>query len=83
MQLLTKEELMNYIKFEKIYNDTIDGFIKFSKGETITPKYTVFEIPSNNGSVHFKYGYVIGSETFSFKYSGAFYENLKKEQVIF
>ncbi len=78
MKLLRKEDLESYIDFSQIYNDTKEGFVKFSNGQTITPPFTVFEIPENNGSIHFKYGYVIGSETFSFKYSGAFYGNESK-----
>lgn len=78
MQVIAKDELVDYLDFDNIFNETKAGFIKFSAGQTITPPFTVFEIPQNNGSVHFKYGYVVGSETFSFKYSGAFYENDKK-----
>jgi ornithine cyclodeaminase len=78
MRLLTKDDLLKYIDFEEIYNDTKEGFIKFSNNQTITPPFTVFEIPENGGSIHFKYGYVIGSESFSFKYSGAFYANESK-----
>ena len=79
MKLITREELENYLDFNNIFNETKEGFVKFSSGQTITPPFTVFEIPENSGSVHFKYGYVIGNETFSFKYSGAFYENDKKD----
>lgn len=78
MKVIQREELEKYLDFLDVYNKSIDGFIKFSHGKTITPPFTVFEIPENNGSVHFKYGYVEGSKTFSFKYSGAFYENEKK-----
>jgi len=78
VKLINKDEVLKYLDFNQIYNETKDGFVKFSNGQTITPPFTVFDIPKNNGSVHFKYGYVVGSETFSFKYSGAFYENEKK-----
>lgn len=78
MKLINKDELLKYLDFNQIYSETKDGFAKFSSGKTITPPFTVFEIPKSNGSVHFKYGYVAESETFSFKYSGAFYENEKK-----
>lgn len=78
MKIISKEELFKYINFEEIYNDTKEGFVKFSKGETITPPYTIFNIPESNGSVHFKYGYILGSESFSFKYSGGFYNNEAK-----
>jgi ornithine cyclodeaminase len=78
MHVISIEELIKYIDFEEIYKDTKEGFIKFSNNKTITPPFTVFDIPENNGSVHFKYGYVLGNETFSFKYSGAFYGNDSK-----
>lgn len=77
MKLINREEIDKYIDFYEIYEATKNGFIKFSKGQTITPPFTIFKIPENNGSVHLKYGYVIGEETFSLKYSGAFYENEK------
>lgn len=77
MKFINKEELPNLIKFEDVFNKTKRAYELFSKGETITPPFTVFTIPESNGSVHFKCGYVPGEQYFAMKYSGAFYGNEK------
>ena len=77
MQFIKKDELKNLIRFEDVFNKTKRAYELYSKGLTITPPFTVFTIPENNGSVHFKCGYVPGEQYFAMKYSGAFYGNEK------
>lgn len=77
MEFIKKEELKDLIKFEDVFNKTKRAYELFSKGETITPPFTVFTIPESKGSVHFKCGYVPGEQYFAMKYSGAFYGNEK------
>ncbi len=77
MQFIKKEELNKLIRFDDIFTRTKKAYQLFSKGETITPPFTVFTIPESKGSVHFKCGYVPGEKYFAMKYSGAFYGNEK------
>lgn len=77
MQFIERKELDNLIKFEDVFKKTKRAYELFSKGETITPPFTVFTIPESKGSVHFKCGYVPGEKYFAMKYSGAFYGNQK------
>lgn len=77
MDIIKREELDRLIKFENVFNKTKTAYELFSKGETITPPFTVFTIPESKGSVHFKCGYVPTQKYFAMKYSGAFYGNEK------
>lgn len=77
MKFIERDELNNLINFEEVFNKTKSAFKLFSQGKTIVPPFMVFNIPENNGSVHFKCGYVSGEKYFALKYSGAFYENEK------
>ena len=77
MEFIKREELNNLLKFDDIFIKTKRAYQLFSKGETITPPFTVFTIPESKGSVHFKCGYVPGEQYFAMKYSGAFYGNDK------
>lgn len=77
MEIINREQLDNLINFENIFEKTKKAYQLFSQGKTITPPFTVFTIPENNGSVHFKCGYVPGEQYFAMKYSGVFYGNEK------
>ena len=77
MEIINREQLDNLINFENIFEKTKRAYQLFSQGKTITPPFTVFTIPENNGSVHFKCGYVPGEQYFAMKYSGVFYGNEK------
>ncbi len=77
MKIIQKNELNKFINFDDIFEKTKRAYQLFSKGETITPPFTVFTIPESQGSVHFKCGYVPGDKYFAMKYSGAFYGNEK------
>ncbi len=77
MEFIKKDELKNLIRFDDVFSKTKRAYELFSKEMTITPPFTVFTIPENNGSVHFKCGYVPGEQYFAMKYSGAFYGNEK------
>jgi len=77
MDFIKREELEKLICFEDVFEKTKRAYQLFSKGETITPPFTVFNIPESKGSVHFKCGYVSGDDYFAMKYSGAFYGNEK------
>ena len=77
MKFIERENLDKLLNFETIFNKTKNAYILFSQGKTITPPFTVFTIPENNGSIHFKCGYVPNEPYFAMKYSGVFYGNEK------
>ena len=77
MKLIQREDLDKLLDFDYIFKKSKEGFAAFSNGQTVTPPFTVFEIPESGGSIHFKTGYVRGEKYFAWKYSGAFYGNEK------
>ena len=77
MKFIERVNLDKLLNFETIFNKTKNAYILFSQGKTITPPFTVFTIPENNGSIHFKCGYVPNEPYFAMKYSGVFYGNEK------
>jgi len=77
MKILSKEEIEKVIDFEKILKFIEEGFVAYSKKETVIPPVASLHFAKPPGDCHIKYGYSKESKYYVVKIASSFYENPK------
>jgi ornithine cyclodeaminase len=75
MKILSKEEIKNAVDFEKILKSIEDGFVAYSKNETVIPPVASLHFENPPGDCHIKYGYAKKGSYYVVKIASGFYEN--------
>ena len=60
-----------------VISDMADGFIAYSKGETVVPPVGELHFDAPKGDVHLKYGYIKNDDFYVVKIASGFHDNLK------
>ena len=73
--IISKEEILSIVDSVDVVAAMEEGFIKYSKGETIVPPIGELIFDSPPGDTHIKYGYIKGDKYFCIKIASGFYDN--------
>jgi len=77
MHILYKKTIKNILEQLDLVPMIEEGFIAYSKGESIVPPVGELTFDQPPGDVHIKYGYIIGNTYYVIKIASGFWENEK------
>ena len=77
MHILYKKTIKNILEQLDLVPMIEEGFIAYSKGESIVPPVGELTFDQPPGDVHIKYGYIIGKKYYVIKIASGFWENEK------
>ena len=77
MHILYKKTIKNILEQLDLVPMIEEGFIAYSKGESIVPPVGELTFDQPPGDVHIKYGYIIGKTYYVIKIASGFWENEK------
>lgn len=75
--ILDLEKINSLLPKADLFNDIMQGFVAFSKGEAVIPPVGELLIPEHEGEVHIKYGYLKSAPYYVVKIASGFYDNAK------
>lgn len=75
--ILNKNEVLNYLKIENVFDAVKNSYIDFCNDDVLQPKITSIDISKNNAEMDFKYGYSKSKDIIGMKIAGGFWDNPK------
>lgn len=73
--ILNKSEILSLVKSVDLTKAMEEGFIKYSRGETVVPPVGELVFTDPPGDTHIKYGYIKGDDYYCIKIASGFYNN--------
>ena len=77
MKILSRNEIEKALSIPKILDAIEQGFIAYSRGETVVPPVGSLHFDSPPGDCHIKYGYAKSGKYYVVKIASGFYDNPK------
>jgi ornithine cyclodeaminase len=75
MRVVSLDEIKDVLPSVELMDEIEQGFIAYSKGESVVPPVGELVIQKPPGDVHIKYGYLKGDDFYVIKIASGFYEN--------
>jgi ectoine utilization protein EutC len=78
IKIFKEEEIRNLISYPEAIAAMEKAFVAYSAGKAMVPPVVHLDVPENEGEVHIKSAYVLGTPSYTVKIASGFYKNKER-----
>jgi ectoine utilization protein EutC len=78
IKIFKEEEIRNLISYPEAIAAMEKAFVAYSAGKAMVPPVVHLDVPENEGEVHIKAAYVLGTPSYTVKIASGFYKNKER-----
>jgi ectoine utilization protein EutC len=78
IKIFKEQEIRNLIQYPEAIAAMEKAFAAYSAGKAMVPPVVHLDVPENEGEVHIKSAYVLGTPSFTVKIASGFYKNKER-----
>lgn len=78
IKIFKEQEIRNLITYPEAITAMEKAFVAYSAGKAMVPPVVHLDVPENEGEVHIKAAYVLGTPSYTIKIASGFYRNKER-----
>ncbi len=78
IKIFKEQEIRNLITYSEAIAAMEKAFVAYSAGKAMVPPVVHLDVPENEGEVHIKAAYVLGTPSYTVKIASGFYKNKER-----